>query len=155
MREPAGQHAPDQTEELPIGADPDRCLRDRERDQFRVTDQRSTTAAPRDRVLVSEDVGCNDKGFQIRHLELRSRGDTGLEALLRQQTAGPCRNPPFRIKPLARQRFRRRWFSRKSASIPVPRKVSTASDGVFTIGWPLTLKLVLSKSSRPVSRPTA
>ena len=40
--------------------------------------------------LVSEDIPRNDKGFQIRHLELRSRGDTGLEAL-RLDRAGPCR----------------------------------------------------------------
>jgi hypothetical protein len=50
--------------------------------------------------LVGEDVGCNHKGFQIgRHLELLSRG-THLEALLRAETAGPYRNPPFHIKPL-------------------------------------------------------
>ena len=35
----------------------------------------------------------NDKGFQIRHLELRSRGDTGLEAL-RHDRAGPCESRP-------------------------------------------------------------
>jgi hypothetical protein len=40
-------------------------------------------------ILVREDVGCNDKGLQIRHLELQSRGDTALEAL-RPLTAGPC-----------------------------------------------------------------
>src|SRR5581483_1915377 len=28
-------------------------------------------------------------------------GKHGLEALLREQTAGPCRNPPFHINPLA------------------------------------------------------
>src|SRR5690349_11831350 len=27
-------------------------------------------------------------------------GTHGLEALLREQTAGPCRNPPFHINPL-------------------------------------------------------
>ena len=35
--------------------------------------------------------------------------------------------------------------------MPVPRKVSMASRGVLTIGWPFTLKLVLSTISRPVS----
>ena len=37
---------------------------------------------------------CNDKGFQIRHLELRSRGDTGLEAL-RHSTPVLQPNPTF------------------------------------------------------------
>src|SRR6266508_2150977 len=56
----------------------------------------------RDRVLIGEDVRCNDKGFQIgRHLEPPSRG-TRLEALLRTLSAGPCRDPPFHIKPLGR-----------------------------------------------------
>jgi hypothetical protein len=63
----------------------------------------------RDRVLVREDIPCNDKGFQIRHLELPSRGDTRLEALLREQTAGPFRNPPFHIKPLAARRPLRKF----------------------------------------------
>src|SRR6185437_777226 len=36
-------------------------------------------------------------------------GTHGLEALLRGETAGPCRNPPLHIKPLgARGRLRRR-----------------------------------------------
>src|SRR5581483_1325153 len=65
-------------------------------------------AARRDRVLVSENVGCNDKGFQIRHLELPSRGDTGLEALLRQQTAGPCPNTAVSHQPSSRDRRRGR-----------------------------------------------
>jgi hypothetical protein len=73
----------------PVRADPDRRLRDREGDQLAVTDERPPPAACRDRVLVREDIGCNDKAFQIRHLELQSRGDTGLEALRRAVT-GPC-----------------------------------------------------------------
>jgi hypothetical protein len=89
VREPARQHTTDQAEELPVGADPDRRLRDRKRDQFGIADQRPPASSRRDRIVVSEDVGCNDKGFQIRHLELQSRGDTGLEALLRH-AAGPC-----------------------------------------------------------------
>jgi hypothetical protein len=77
MRKPARQYPPDQTEELPIGADPDRRLRDRERDQLGIVDQRLAAASRRDRVLVSEDIRCNDKGFQIVcHLEPPSRGDT-------------------------------------------------------------------------------
>ena len=39
--------------------------------------------------------------------------------------------------------------------MPVPRKVSIASSGVFTIGWPFTLKLVFSTIWRPVVLPTA
>src|SRR6266508_6943192 len=89
MRKPAWQHSADETEELPVGTDPDRRLRDRKRDQFRVACQRGPALPGRDPILVSEDVRCNDKGFQIRHLELRSRGDTGLEAL-RLRPAGPC-----------------------------------------------------------------
>jgi hypothetical protein len=75
VRKPARQHPPGQAEELPIGADPDRSLRDGERDKLRVNDQRRPATPRRDRVLVGEDVRCNDKGFQIRHLELPSRGD--------------------------------------------------------------------------------
>src|SRR6184192_1419699 len=48
-----------------------------------------------------------------------------------------------------------RIFSRNKYSIPVPRKVSTASRGVLTIGCPFTLKLVFNTISRPVVRPTA
>ena len=39
--------------------------------------------------------------------------------------------------------------------MPVPRNVSTASRGPFTIGCPFTLKLVFSTISRPVTSPTA
>ena len=39
--------------------------------------------------------------------------------------------------------------------MPVPKKVSMASVGVLTIGWPFTLKLVLSTISRPVFFPTS
>src|ERR1700676_1151748 len=46
-------------------------------------------------------------------------------------------------------------FSRKRYSIPVPRKVSIASRGVFTMGWPFTLKLVFRTISRPVILPPA
>jgi hypothetical protein len=75
MRKPARQHALDKAEELAIGADPDRRLRDRERDQLRVGCQRRSPTPRRDRILVSEHIRCNDKGFQIRHLELPiSRG---------------------------------------------------------------------------------
>ena len=80
MRKPARQHPPDQAEELPVRADPDRRLTDRERDQLRVTRQRRPARPSRDRILIGEHIRCNDKGFQIRHLELQSRGDTGLEA---------------------------------------------------------------------------
>jgi len=38
-------------------------------------DGAANAAGAEDRTLVSEDVGCNNKGFQIRHLELQSRGD--------------------------------------------------------------------------------
>src|SRR5262249_19316699 len=103
VRKPARQHPADQTEELPGRADPNRRLRDRQRDQLSIADQRLPTAARRDPILVGENVGCNDKGFQIRHLELRSRGDTGLEALLREQPAGPCREPAVSHQPSSRR----------------------------------------------------
>src|SRR3989441_11314260 len=45
--------------------------------------------------------------------------------------------------------------SRKRYSMPVPRNVSIASSGVFTMGCPLTLKLVFKTIARPVSVPTA
>src|SRR5439155_26462536 len=76
MRKPARQHPADQAEKLAVRADPDRRLRDCQSDQLRRRDKRWPTASWRDRVVVSEDIGCNDKGFQIRHLELLSRGDT-------------------------------------------------------------------------------
>ena len=100
-REPSRQHPPDQSEELPVRADPDRGLRDRQRDQLRVTHQRRPTTTSRDPILISEDIRRNHKGFQIRHLELRSRGDTrtGSPSSL---PAGSLRTrPDFHIKPLA------------------------------------------------------
>ena len=75
MRKPARQQPRDQTKELAVRADPDRGLRDRESNQLRVRDQRRPATTGRHPILVSEDVRCNDKGFQIRHLELLSRGD--------------------------------------------------------------------------------
>jgi len=47
-----------------------------------------------DPVLVSEGVGCNNKGLPDPSSRAPiSRGTRGLEALLREQAAGPCRNP--------------------------------------------------------------
>src|ERR1700738_4770753 len=46
-------------------------------------------------------------------------------------------------------------FSRNRYSMPVPRNVSIASRGVFTMGWPFTLKLVFRTISRRVTLPTA
>src|SRR6266568_457391 len=89
MRKPARQHPPNKAEELAVRTDPDRRLTDRQRNQLRVARQRRPPPPGRDRVLISEHIRCNNKGFQIRHLELQSRGDTGLEALLRS-AAGPC-----------------------------------------------------------------
>src|SRR6266568_4774876 len=93
MRKPARQHPPNKAEELAVRTDPDRRLTDRQRNQLRVARQRRPTLPGRDRVLISEHIRCNNEGFQIRHLELQSRGDTGLEALLRQ-AAGPCATRP-------------------------------------------------------------
>ena len=77
MREPARQPPADQTEELPVRADPHRRLTDRQSDQFRVGDLHRRPRPRRDRILISEHIRCNDKGFQVgRHLELLSRGDT-------------------------------------------------------------------------------
>ena len=59
------------------------------------------------------------------------------------------------VSPLCVIRRWRRRFSRNRQSMPVPRKVSIASAGVFTMGWPLTLKLVFKTISRPVVLPTA
>ncbi len=90
----------------PLATGPgDRRLRDRQRDQLRITRQRRPALPGRDPILVSEDVRCNDKGFQIRHLELPSRGDTGLEAL-RLRRAGPCEPTRVPFKPLGRRRRR-------------------------------------------------
>src|SRR5215218_9418788 len=100
MREPSRQHPLDQTKELPVGADPDRSLSNGERDQLRITDKRRPTATSRDPILVSEDVGCDNKGFQIRHLELLSRGDTW-SGSPSSSNSGSLRNPAyFHIRPL-------------------------------------------------------
>ena len=63
VRKPAGQDPADQAEELPIRADPNRCLGNGQRDQFSVAHQRPAAAPRRDRVLVREHIRCNDKGF--------------------------------------------------------------------------------------------
>src|SRR5438128_1452273 len=93
MRKPARQHPLDETEELPVRTRPDRRLTNRERDQLRITDKRRPAAASRDPILISENVRCNHEGFQIRHLELRSRKGHRLEALL-CRTPGPCGTQP-------------------------------------------------------------
>jgi hypothetical protein len=51
MRKPTRQHPADQARELPIRVDPDRRLRDRQRDQLRVSDQRLAATTRRDRIL--------------------------------------------------------------------------------------------------------
>ena len=77
MREPAGQPPADETEELPVRADPHRRLTDRQRNQLRISDLHRRPRPRRDRILIREHIRCNDKGFQVgRHLELLSRGDT-------------------------------------------------------------------------------
>jgi len=101
MRKPARQDPLDEAEELPVGADPDSRLTDRQRDQLAVRDQRRTATPGRDPIVVSENVACNNKGFQIRHLELQSRGDTGLEALLRH-LPGPCQPDRLSHQPSSR-----------------------------------------------------
>jgi hypothetical protein len=93
-RKPARRHTADQAEELPIRTDPHRRLANRQRDQLRISRNRRPPRPGMDSILISEDIRCNNKGFQIRHLELRSRGDTGLEALLREQAAGHCETRP-------------------------------------------------------------
>src|SRR6266571_9274550 len=103
MRKPARQHPPNKAEELAVRTDPDRRLTDRQRNQLRVARQRRPPPPGRDRVLISEHIRCNNKGFQIRHLELQSRGDTGLEALLRS-AAGPCQ--PTRLSHQASSSWR-------------------------------------------------
>jgi hypothetical protein len=100
MRKPAGQQTLDKAEELPVRTDPDRRLTDRQSNQLAVTDRRRPAAPGRDPIVVSEDIACNNKGFQIRHLELQSRGDTGLEALLRPRRV-PANPTDFHISPLA------------------------------------------------------
>jgi len=65
VRKPARKHPLDQVEELPVGAEPNRRLRDRERDQLRVCRKRRATPR-RDRILVREDIGCNNKGLSSR-----------------------------------------------------------------------------------------
>jgi hypothetical protein len=75
MRKPTRQHPLNQAEELPIRAHSARRLANRERDQLRIARQRRPALPGRDPILVSEHIRCNDKGFQIRHLELLSRRD--------------------------------------------------------------------------------
>jgi len=100
VREPAGQHPADQAEEPAVRADPDHGLGHRKRDQLSVADQRRPAAARRDRMLVREHIRCDNKGFQIRHLELQSRGDTGLEAFFIAKRV-PANPTDFHITPLA------------------------------------------------------
>ena len=67
--------AADKAEELPIETDPHRGLADRQGHKLRVIDLDRRPRPGRDRILISEHIRCNDKGFQIkRHLELQSRG---------------------------------------------------------------------------------
>src|SRR6185312_10589711 len=97
------QDPPDQTEELSIRADLDRRLRNGKRDPLGVVDKRRPATTSRDPILISEHIRCNDKGFQIRHLELLSRGDTW-SGSPSSSSRGSLRNPPdFHIKPLVRQ----------------------------------------------------
>src|SRR5437762_1024943 len=88
MRKPAWQQPLDQAEELAVGADPDRRLADRERDQLRVARQRRPTLPGRDPILVREHLRCNNKGFQIRHLELLSRGDVWKPFFVKRRVPG-------------------------------------------------------------------
>jgi hypothetical protein len=99
MRKPTRQQPPHQTEELPVGADPDRRLRDRKRDQLGVARQRRPAPPSRDPTLISEDIRCNNKGFQIRHLELPSRG-TQVWKPFAFSGRVPANPPEFHIKPL-------------------------------------------------------
>src|ERR1700682_2698857 len=89
MREPARQPVADQTQELPVGTDPHRRLTDSKRDKLSIADLACGPRTSRDPILIREHISCNDKGFQIRHLELQSRGDNCLEAHL-HATTGPC-----------------------------------------------------------------
>jgi hypothetical protein len=90
MRKPARQHPLDQTEELTVRRDPHRRLTDRQRDQLSIRDLRRTARTSSDRILVREHIACNNKGFQIGTHSSSYLEGTPLEALLRQQTAGPC-----------------------------------------------------------------
>jgi hypothetical protein len=101
MRKPARQHPLGETEELPVGADPDRRLSNSERDQLRITDKRRPTRPRRDPILLREEIGCNDKGFQIRHLELQSRADTWTGSPSSSKAGSLRTQPTFHIKPLA------------------------------------------------------
>ncbi len=101
MRKPARQHPLDQAEELPVELIPIAAWQ-----TANATSSASLINAgrpPRAGTGYSsaKTYACNDKGFQIRHLELQSRGDTGLEAL-RLQPSGSLRDPPdFHIHPTA------------------------------------------------------
>ena len=99
MRKPAGQHPADQAEELAIRADPDHRLTNSQRDELAVARQSRPAGTSRDPILVSENVRCNNKGFQIRHLELQSRGDTVWKPFVFAERV-PADPPEFHIKPL-------------------------------------------------------
>src|SRR5581483_6964937 len=105
MRKPTRQPIPDQAEELAGGADPQRRLTNRERDQLRIRDLRRPRRPQRDRVLIGEHIRCNNEGFQIgRHLEPPSRGDTSGSPSSSTTSGTLRRNPPFHIKPLGPER---------------------------------------------------
>src|SRR5579859_1518258 len=70
-------------------------------------------------------------------------------------TPTPSRRDPFAQSLFSRDLRATSVSSRNKNSIPVFRKVSMASRGVLTMGWPLTLKLVFKTISRPVVLPTA
>ena len=106
MRKPAGQQTLDEAEELPVQTDPDGRLTDRQGDQLAVTDRRWPATPGRDPIVVSEDIACNNKGFQIRHLELQSRGDTVWKPFFAQSRV-PANPADFHIKPLVKNRRRR------------------------------------------------
>jgi hypothetical protein len=75
VRKPTRQHLADQPQELPIRRDPHRCLRHRQRHQFRVGDL-ATRATARDRRPIREHVRGYNKGLQrCCHLVLQSRGN--------------------------------------------------------------------------------
>src|SRR5581483_6699281 len=101
VRKPARQHAPNQAEELPVRADPDRSLSDSQRDQLRIADQRPPTAARGTGYSSANTYAATTRASRSVISSSHLEGTDGLEALLREQTAGPCRNPPFHINPLA------------------------------------------------------
>jgi hypothetical protein len=94
--ETARQHAPDHGEELPVRADPDRrLLKAIQMSSSSEINGFPASCRDRKRTAARKAIGLSDKGFQIRHCELPSRSDTGLEALLRARAAGPCSNGSF------------------------------------------------------------